>query len=225
MAPKARRSRFAPIRRSSACLEPSLPSATEPVDDPWRQLDGVEAEMLMSPAEQRRRLYSLLAWRHDYACILDMEIESNREKFDGMASEYVSGYSRAVLRAGGDAGLRLARNIDMRMNDIQGFLARSANMHFVPWSQSMRTVSYLHDQVNKVTWAAECHARRLAGRPYAVALLEDMCKCRPPPEFELHDALFAIGYDQTYVSSAGIARDFAFAHAFAHAFATHRSTR
>ena len=113
----------------------------------------------------------------------------------------------------------------MRINDIQGFLVRSANMHFVPWSQSMRTVSYLHDQVNKVTWAAECHARRLAGRPYAVALLEDMCKCRPPPEFELHDALFAIGYDQTYVSSAGIARDFAFAHAFAHAFATHRSTR
>ncbi len=42
----------------------------------------------------------------------------------------------------------------------------------------------------------------MVSRGYAIALLEEMRDCRPPPPFEEHDAVFSIGFDQTYVSGA-----------------------
>ena len=163
-------------------------------------------EQHVSPAVERRRLYAMLAWRSDYADILRLEANTNRETISNLGEQRQSGYAKRLIRKGGEAAERIERASELRLNDVAGFLARAGNVHVVPWSQAMRSISFLHDQVSTATWSQERHARRVVGRPYAMSVLEEMVECQPPPCEERHDTIWSIGFDQTYVRGAGVAR-------------------
>jgi hypothetical protein len=91
------------------------------------------------------------------------------------------------------------------MRDIAGFLQRSANVLFVPFSQAVKAVSFLYSNVSGPTWVAERKAKRVVGRAYAERLLDAMLLCRPPPRFEVQsvEVIASIGVDQTYAKAAG----------------------
>ena len=99
----------------------------------------------------------------------------------------------------------MAESVSTRLRDVDGILARSRNVHHVPFSQAMKGVMFRHSRTPHHVWAAECKARRVVGRPYVDSLLCAMLLCRPPPRFQVQrsEVIASIGLDQTYARSAG----------------------
>lgn len=160
--------------------------------------------MHLPPAVQRRRFYAKLAWGDDYSSILRLEASTNSAALDELVP--LSQYARRQLKKGGTAAKQLEERLLLRRNDIAGYVQRAGNVHAVPWSQAMRGISFLNDQIRTATWDQERSARRVVSRQYALWTLEEMAACRPPPPFDVHDGIFAIGFDQTYVRGPGVWR-------------------
>jgi hypothetical protein len=209
MPPKPRRQRFTqPRRRSAMRTDAGSASADAPMNDqlpsrgsPQLQTPTEGIDVHVAPAVQRRRFYAMLAWRTDFAAILELEASTSIPAVDELVG--ISGYARRQLRKGGTAAEQLAQRISFRQNDIAGYIQRSRNVHAVPWSQAMRGISFLNDQIRTATWEQERKGRRVVSRLYAIWMLQEMADCRPPPAFDVHDGIKSIGFDQTYVRGPG----------------------
>ena len=89
------------------------------------------------------------------------------------------------------------------MRDAAGTLQRSKNVHYIPFSQAVKAVSFLFTRVNGAVWAAELRNRRVVCKAWAQKFVREMARCKPPPPFEEHAEVYVIGFDQTYARGAG----------------------
>lgn len=162
---------------------------------------ALQRSPVILPAAKRFALFAMLAWTWDYGIIINAERSMHDVLVHEMAAEWTSGYMRRGMN-GADHEQATAKIMD-RMNDIAGNLDRSRNVHFIPFSQAVKGVSYLYSVVPGNQWARERALRRIVGRQWAKELLEHMADCRPPPPFEQSNWLWSIAFDQTYVRKAG----------------------
>ena len=149
-------------------------------------------------ADDRILLYAQLAWAPDYKEIFRFEAEINGS-LDSV-EDYASGYRKRQMRAGVEG---VAEDSAMRISEDRERLERERNVHYVPFSQAMKGVNFLIDQVPTHTWRVERKAKRVVGRAYATKLLWQMLECRPPPSTPENEFFQMFVYDQTYATAGG----------------------
>ena len=185
------KSLFIPLVHSAAEAQP----LEEPLEEPlWGGLGRGEY------AEARMRLYAELAWLTDYTSVLNLEAEMNGAAMG--AEEHMSGYRRREMQrsAGGE---EVHWKAIRRVSHDHERLLREKNVHYVPFSQAVLSVSYLVDQVSESVWERDRKNRRVVSRVYATQLLWTMLGCRPPPKEPANIDIDFFVYDQTYAVEGG----------------------
>ena len=185
------KSLFIPLVHSAAEAQP----LEEPLEEPlWGGLGRGEY------AEARMRLYAELAWLTDYTSVLNLEAEMNGAAMG--AEEHMSGYRRREIQrsAGGE---EVHWKAIRRVSHDHERLLREKNVHYVPFSQAVLSVSYLVDQVSESVWERDRKNRRVVSRVYATQLLWTMLGCRPPPKEPANIDIDFFVYDQTYAVEGG----------------------
>ena len=154
-------------------------------------------------ADYRMQCFALMAWLRDYRPLLQMESAADGELQQELQESFVSGYADRMIRKGSERGDSIARKLQDRVRDAAGTLQRSKNVHYIPFSQAVKAVSFLFSRVNGAVWAAELRNRRVVCKAWAQKFVREMARCKPPPPFEEHAEVYVIGFDQTYARGAG----------------------
>ena len=108
-----------------------LPAAPDAAESPQRSR--------RMPACERYALFARLAWLPNYAYIFAAERAAGAAT--GSQDSSVSAYTRRAIER--DLAGRQAQALLARSGDTDGFLRRSANVHFVPFSQAVKSISFL----------------------------------------------------------------------------------
>ena len=176
-----------------------------PDDAPARPPRAGEDHDLGAPggADYRMQCFALMAWLRDYRPLLQMESAADGELQQELQESFVSGYADRMIRKGSERGDSIARKLQDRVRDAAGTLQRSKNVHYIPFSQAVKAVSFLFTRVNGAVWAAELRNRRVVCKAWAQKFVREMARCKPPPPFEEHAEVYVIGFDQTYARGAG----------------------
>ena len=209
--PRKARARFTPRhkghRRLPGSTDPDI--APGPVDtSPSRNSSSVRSVPHMS-ASKRFLMFGILCWCNTYDSIISSEMSANDDLIQILSQSFTSAYMlRRMQREGSvwaEAGLRrtAAQLVADRMNDVAGNLHRARNKDFIPFSQAVKGVSHLYAQVDATTWHRARSMRQVVGRQWATKLLVVAAALRPPPPFEVHDAVFSFCVDQTYLKHSG----------------------
>ena len=160
-------------------------------------------------AGKRLLWFGMLCWTNSYDSIISSEMNGNCDLIQILGDSFTSKHMlRKMEREGSvwaEAGLRrtAAQIVADRINDAAGHLHRARHKDYIPFSQAVKGISYLYCQVHPTTWYRERSMRRIVGRQWATKLLTIAAMLRPPPPFEVHDAVFSFCVDQTYIKHSG----------------------
>ena len=147
-------------------------------------------------AAERMSLYGRLAWLSDYTQIFKVEAAINGAA--ASIGSFMSSWRARRLKLGGSTAAREQERSEARVSQDYERLARERSVHHVPFSQAVKAVSWLVDQVPVADWKIERARRALPGQKWATEFLEWVSKMRPPPEFPLHKLVRFYIFDQTY---------------------------
>ena len=192
-----------PYGKSNGFSKRKKHQSTDQVD--FEETAAETAPQSMQPARltssERYGLFARLAWLTCYKALFAAELAADAELMSELAVQFASTYTRRAM-ARDPEGSQAEAHFD-RMRETGGFLRRSADVTYVPFSQAVKAVAFLAAMTPKPVWAAERRARHVVCRAFAMTLLMTMAACRPPPPFEVHDCINAFVVDQTYARTGG----------------------
>ena len=155
-------------------------------------------QKVVCDAESRLEFYARLAWLPEYSSVYEFEAKINGAT--GKVDEFASSYRQRQLVAGSD-GTR--EKSEHRISQDLERVLREQDMHYIPFSQAIKSAIYMVDQVSTKIWEKERKDRRIAGRDYGTKLLWKMIDVRPEPEEERNEDISFWVFDQTNVMAGG----------------------
>ena len=121
------------------------------------------APQSMQPARftssERYGLFARLAWLTCYKALFAAELAADAELMSELAVQFTSTYTRRAM-ARDPEGSQAEAHFD-RMRETGGFLRRSADFMYVPFSQAVKAVAFLAAMTPTPVWAAERRARHV----------------------------------------------------------------
>jgi len=189
-------------RRSRKVEEPEGPERLEEPEEVVPPEKPPEPEKpKVNNAAARLEFYARIAWLPEYSVIYAMEAELNGASV--AVEQHASGYRRRQLKKSGNEDKRSASV--MRISQDHERFLREANMHYVPFSQAIKSANYVVDQEARKSFDKERKDRRVAGRDFGTALLAAMVKpgIRPEPEEPRNPDVTHFVFDQTNVMAGG----------------------
>ena len=189
--PRKAKSRLGPPKRRRG-----VHSAREQTESEGAEgVDGAEQPLIVPDeprnriyAEARMRIYAMLAWLYDYIPIFKLEAEENAAEEVMMNCQ--SGYRQRQIRRGDESGQQAHDRSLLRVSSDLERLGRERRMHRIPFSQAMKSICFLVDQVSVHVHPPppspppspnpHCHpcacACAGANRPLCMC----MCRCQQP---------------------------------------------